>query len=140
MTYCFHCGKLTSGEPLFCNRCGRSYDVRLCPRLHPNPRHAAVCSNCGSSELSTPQPKVPVSWRVLAFLIRVLIGFLLAVLSILVLSAVLADLLERAEVQNALLGLGMLLFVLWLLWTRLPDWLRDMIRSSMQRKERRRGP
>src|SRR2546427_9169501 len=85
MTYCFHCGNLTMGKPLFCNRCGRSFDVRLCPRLHPNPRHAEVCSQCGSSELSTPQPKVSIWWRVLAFLIRVLIGTFLTVLSILVL-------------------------------------------------------
>ncbi len=139
MTYCFNCGKLTSGQPLFCNRCGRSYDVKLCPRFHPNPRHAAICSQCGSSELSTPQPKVSVWWHVLAFLIRVLIGLLLAVLSILVVLAVLADLLQRTEVQNALVALGILLFLLWLLWTKLPDWLRDMIRKSVQRKERRDG-
>jgi hypothetical protein len=58
MKYCHHCGRLTSGEPMFCQFCGRSYDVKLCPRLHANPRWAEVCSQCGSRELSTPQPKV----------------------------------------------------------------------------------
>ena len=63
MKYCYHCGHMTAGEPLFCDHCGRSYDVKLCPRLHPNPRGAEVCSQCGSRELSTPQPKIPMSWQ-----------------------------------------------------------------------------
>jgi hypothetical protein len=137
MTYCFHCGKLTSGEPLFCNRCGRSYDVRLCPRQHPNPRHADCCSQCGSRELSTPQPKVSLWWHVLAFLIRVLLGTLLTVLSVLVVLAILTELIQRTEVQEGLAVLGILLSGLWFLWARLPDWLREMIRRSTRKKERR---
>lgn len=139
MTYCFNCGKYTTGKPLFCNRCGRSYDLKLCPRLHPNPRYADLCSQCGSSELSTPQPKVSVWSRILAFFIRMLIGAFLAVLSLLILSAVLVDLLRRSEVQNGLIAIGILVGLLWLLWTKLPDWLREMIRKSMRRKEPRNG-
>jgi len=37
MKYCYQCGKLTNGDPAFCNHCGRSYDVKLCPRMHQNP-------------------------------------------------------------------------------------------------------
>ncbi len=139
MTYCFNCGKYTTGEPLFCNRCGRSFDVRLCPRLHPNPRHAEICSQCGSAELSTPQPKVSVWLRASAFLFRLLIGTLLAVLSILIVIAVLTEALQHAEVQNGLIALGILVGVLWLLWTKLPDWLREIIRRSMRKKEHRNG-
>ena len=139
MTYCFHCGNLTMGKPLFCNRCGRTFDVRLCPRLHPNPRHAEVCSQCGSSELSTPQPKVSFWLHVLAFLIRVLIGTFLAVLSLLVLVAILTELIQRTEIQQGLVVFGILLAGLWFLWTRLPDWLRELIRRSMRKKERRNG-
>jgi hypothetical protein len=58
MKYCYHCGRITTGEPLFCMFCGRTYDVKLCPRLHVNARFADCCSQCGSRELSTPQPKV----------------------------------------------------------------------------------
>ena len=139
MTYCFHCGNLTMGKPLFCNRCGRSFDVRLCPRLHPNPRHAEVCSQCGSSELSTPQPKVSFWLHVLAFLIRVLIGTFLAVLSLLVLVAILTELIQRTEIQQGLVVFGILLAGLWFLWTRLPDWLRELIRRSIRKKEGRNG-
>jgi hypothetical protein len=57
MRYCSNCKKLTSGKPPYCNHCGRSYGVRLCPRGHINPRAAEACSECGSMELSTPAPK-----------------------------------------------------------------------------------
>ena len=57
MRYCSNCKKLTSGKPPYCNHCGRSYGVRLCPRGHKNPRAAEACSECGSMELSTPAPK-----------------------------------------------------------------------------------
>src|ERR1035438_9754040 len=116
LTYCYNCGRLTSGDPLFCGTCGRSYDVKLCPRLHKNPRTAEVCSQCGSRELSTPQPKVPVTWRLLAILARLGLGLLLFYAS---LSLVIA-LLQSPQVQQGLVALSMLLGVLWWLWTKLP--------------------
>ena len=82
MKHCYHCGRVTSGEPLFCNSCGRSYDVKLCPRLHVNPRYATVCSQCGSRELSTPQPKVSLWWKVLGFVLQILCGIVLVYLSL----------------------------------------------------------
>jgi hypothetical protein len=75
----------------------------------------------------------------LAFLIRVLIGTFLTVLSVLVLLAILAELIQRTEVQQGLVVFGILLLGLWFLWTRLPDWLREMIRRSMRKKEGRNG-
>src|SRR5580700_8399856 len=87
MKYCYQCGHITAGEPLYCNHCGRSYDVKLCPRHHQNPRGAEVCSQCGSRELSTPQPKIPMSWRLVALLVRLGLGVLLAYGSLLVLIA-----------------------------------------------------
>ena len=73
MKYCYECGRMTGGEPRYCQFCGRTYDVKLCPRRHENPRFAEVCSQCGSRELSTPQPKVSPVWRVLEFLARVMV-------------------------------------------------------------------
>ncbi len=77
MKYCYQCGKMTAGEPLYCGHCGRTYDVKLCPRQHVNPRGAEVCSKCGSRELSTPQPKIPMSLRLLALVARLGLGLLL---------------------------------------------------------------
>ena len=132
MKYCYQCGKMTAGEPLFCNHCGRSYDVKLCPRMHPNSRGAEVCSKCGSRELSTPQPKIPMSWRLLAILVRLSLGLLLFYAS---LSLVIA-LLRSPQFQNALVALGLLLGCLWWLWSKLPDWLQEAIRALWKRRER----
>jgi len=139
MKYCYHCSRITAGEPLFCNYCGRSYDQKLCPRLHVNPRHAEVCSQCGSRDFSTPQPKVSLGWKFLGGSLRWLSGALLGALTLFFLVAVLADLLRRSEVQNGLAVLGMLLFALWLLWGMLPDWFRKFVHKSIKRKEHRSG-
>ena len=133
MKYCFQCGRMTAGEPLFCGTCGRTYDVKLCPRLHVNPRGAEVCSKCGSRELSTPQPKIPMSWRLLAILIRVGSGLALFYASLCIAIA----LLRTPEFQKALLAIGLLLGCLWYLWSKLPDWLQDVIRSLWKRRERK---
>jgi hypothetical protein len=131
MKYCYQCGHLTDGEPHFCNHCGRSYDVKLCPRLHPNPRGAEVCSKCGSRELSTPQPMIPMSWRLLALLVRLGLGLLLfyASLSLTIL------LTRTPEVRSTFVGLGVLLGWLWWLWSRLPDWLQELIRTLWKWKQ-----
>ena len=131
MKYCYQCGRMTNGEPLFCNHCGRSYDVKLCPRMHQNPRGAEVCSKCGSRELSTPQPKIPMSWRLLAILARLGLGLMLFYAS---LSLVIA-LVRTPEVQKAMVALGVLLAGLWWLWTKLPDWFQELIRALWNRRE-----
>src|SRR5690348_576072 len=102
MKYCFNCNRITAGEPLFCNFCGRSYDVRLCPRRHPNPRKAKACSQCGSRELSTPQPKVPWWAPALEFVLSCVPGFLLTVVSILLALAVIRELLHNPAALFAL--------------------------------------
>src|SRR5271169_1531111 len=96
MKYCYQCGRMTDGEPLFCNFCGRSYDVKLCPRLHVNPRFADACSRCGSRDLSTPQPKVPLLWHLAGLLMYLMAGVLLADISIPVLLGFIRDVSTRS--------------------------------------------
>ena len=82
MRFCYNCHRLTgstpNGEPLFCSFCGRTYNTKYCHRLHPNPRSAEVCAQCGSKDLTTPQPKVPFLLSPLLFLLTVLPGMLQA--------------------------------------------------------------
>lgn len=137
MKYCFQCGRLTSGEPLFCNFCGSSFDVKLCPRLHPNPRVATVCSQCGSRELSSPQPRVSIWWRALAFLVRVVLGALLVWLSLALLVTTVKQFIQMPVVQAGMIVIGILLTGLWFLWAMLPHWIRKVIRRSLGRKEDR---
>jgi len=136
MKYCYNCGRVTTGKPIFCMFCGRSYGVKLCPRLHPNPRFADCCSQCGSRELSTPQPKVSFWWHVLEFIVRAVIGIALGVFSI----TVVVELLKTSVVQVGLVLLGLLLIGLWAMWVMLPEWfLKFLHRLFEKRKERNHG-
>jgi ribosomal protein L40E len=62
MKYCYNCKVRYPDTFTFCTRCGASFDVKLCRKLHPNPRHAEYCRVCGSSDLSTPHNR-PGDWR-----------------------------------------------------------------------------
>ena len=131
-SYCYNCGHLTPGEPAFCNFCGRSYDVKLCPRLHANPRSAEVCSQCGSRELSTPQPKVPAVWKLLAIVIRLGLGLFLLWVTL----CFLITLVRTPQIQQALVSIGLLLLALWIVWSKLPEWLQDALRQTTKRRRR----
>src|ERR1019366_10827009 len=128
MKFCYQCGHATTGEPLFCNSCGRSFDVKLCPRRHVNPRSAEVCSQCGSRELSTPQPKVPFWWKALGFLLQLVSGMLLVLFS---LWAAIA-LFKSPAGQNAMILMGLLFAVLWALWVMLPEWFRKLVHALLK--------
>ena len=132
MKFCYECGKASAGDPLFCTKCGRTYGVRLCPRLHRNSRYAKVCSQCGSHELSQPEPAVSFWWKVLEFLLRVGFGVLLVYLTL----AGVAALLQMREVQGGLIVFGILVGLLWWLWSLLPEWIRKLVSRSLKRKER----
>jgi hypothetical protein len=118
---------MTAGEPLFCNFCGRSYDVKLCPRLHINPRIAEVCAQCGSRELSSPQPRVSPLWKLLGFLAKVVVALLLAYL----LLAFLYELLKSQQASSALVALAFLFAALWFVWEMIPQWIRKLLRRSL---------
>jgi hypothetical protein len=72
-----------------------------------NPRSAEVCSQCGSRDLSTPQPKISFWWKVIEFLAKVFLGVALAYISV----AVLVALLQEPQVQSGLVILGILIGV-----------------------------
>lgn len=124
---------------MFCNFCGRSYDVKLCARLHANPRSAEACSQCGSRDLSTPQPKVSIWWRALAYLVRGLLAILLVLASLAVVIAFLSEALRQPVIQKGLLALGILIGLLWFLWSQLPQWFREVLHRAIRHKEDRHG-
>ena len=127
MKYCYECRRLTAGDARYCQFCGRTYDVKLCPRRHENPRFAEVCSQCGSRELSTPQPKVASLWKVTEFLARAFVGLLIVYV---VLSFV-YGLVTTPQTGDALMALGLLLCALLVLWSMLPDWFKRLVRRSL---------
>jgi hypothetical protein len=138
MRYCYNCNHATSGEPLFCNACGRSFNVKLCPRLHVNPRSAAVCAQCGSRDLSTPQPRVPLGTKLLLFLLSLVPGFGLTILSLLVLGLLVRGLLQQPQMLVALILLGMAVGVLGGIWMQVPLWFRKGVYRMLGRKREQR--
>ena len=142
MKYCYNCGRITTGAPLFCNFCGRSYNVKLCPRHHVNPRNAEACSQCGSRDLSTPQPKVPLWVPVVEFLLSLVPGLILATVSAVTIGFVITHLIRRPEMMVSAVMLLIALGILWWVWSKLPDWFRRAIYHMLQRRregnERRR--
>lgn len=131
MRYCYECNKVTHGKPLFCNFCGRSYNVKLCPRLHVNGRKAQACSLCGSRDLSTPAPKPPFWIAVAAWALSLLPGALLALISLLFVLALIHELVVKPRMLLGFVFLGFALTVLWAMWTRLPLALRQFIRKRL---------
>lgn len=123
MRICYHCGRLTSGKPLFCNTCGRSFSVKLCPRLHPNPRTAEACAQCGSRELSIPQERLPLWFRPLMFLFGIVPGFALLLISIFYIGYFLLRLISDPNHLLIPMFYGLALAFAWFIWLHLPLFL-----------------
>jgi hypothetical protein len=137
MKFCYECGRTTMGDPRYCNFCGRSYDLKSCPRFHANPRSAEACAQCGSRELSRPQPKISTGWRLLEWFTRAVAGIALAILTGILGFGVLAELLKgQLGMRNLLLSVSFLT-LLWSFWTYLPHCFRRLVRKSLLRKRRR---
>jgi len=46
---------------MFCEGCGKSFNVTICPAKHESSASASHCATCGSSELSTPARGIKLS-------------------------------------------------------------------------------
>ena len=134
MKYCYNCNRVTLGDPLFCNFCGRSYDIKLCPKLHVNPRSAQACSRCGSRDLSTPQPKVPFWATIFLLILSIIPGLLLAAFSIIAIRFFIEHFLNTPDMLLALTILQIVLGMLWWGWTEIPLFFREAIHKMLQRR------
>jgi RNA polymerase subunit RPABC4/transcription elongation factor Spt4 len=137
MRYCNQCHKITPGEPLFCNFCGRSYDFKLCPHRHPNPRNAEVCNQCGSRDLSTPHPRVPLWLAPLLVLLSALPGLLLLTVTVLFAFGLLNALLTNQQLLFQFMLVGLMLAFLWYLYIHLPHFLRRSLSRLFRRSHKK---
>jgi RNA polymerase subunit RPABC4/transcription elongation factor Spt4 len=115
MRFCRSCKYVTLGSGRFCNKCGRSYNVRLCPKLHANSVNATACSVCGSRELSTPQRAASMLSRGLTT-IALVIGMLLLAATIFYLYQFLRAQLANPNPPLPLMLVGLGLALVWLLF------------------------
>lgn len=134
MRYCWNCNRITHGEPLFCNFCGRSYDEKLCPRHHVNPRHAEACSQCGSRDLSTPQPRVPAWAGFVEFVLTSIPGVALIVVTVMLVASILLAFIEEPRMVIVLALLLVPVAILWNIWSRFPTWFRSHISELFRRR------
>ncbi len=143
MRYCTRCCHITAGEdPLFCNHCGSSYDAKVCPARHVNPRTAEVCSECGSRDLSTPAPPLNALTASILKAVTYLPGVFLVLFSILLLAGFVNALAHDGRVQLQLLVLTLLVGIFWWIYSLLPPFLRRLFRWPWRRlrQGRRRRP
>jgi hypothetical protein len=136
MRYCNQCHHMTTGEPLFCNFCGSSYDVKLCPHRHVNPRIAQVCSECGSRDLSTPAPRVPWWQAAMLYLLSLLPGAVLLLVSLLFLVAFVQVIVTNQQLLFQFMLIALLLGLLWMLYMHLPIFIRRTLHSAWNRRKK----
>lgn len=134
--YCYNCNRITPGEPLFCNSCGRSYNVKLCPRMHANPRNAQICSQCGSRDLSVPQPKMPFWAQMLELLLRVIPGAALGAVSVLTVGLFILAIFTRPNLLVPIIFLLIALGFLWWMWSQIPASFRRVIERLLTNRKR----
>ena len=132
MKRCTHCRRFTAGDPTYCPYCGHTYNVRLCPRGHRNPRGTAFCRDCGSGELSTPGPPETLGSRLTTWLLKVGAIFLLALAALAVVASVLQSL-DGAQLVSDLFPLLLLLTLLSWLVSQLPGPVKRVGRSIGRR-------
>ena len=82
MRYCRFCRRLSIGKPRYCRSCSRSFNIKICPSGHPNIRGSTFCAECGSSDLSQPQPRLSGFVR-LGYVIAVILLFLSSIVYLL---------------------------------------------------------
>lgn len=136
MRYCHNCHKTTTGEPLFCQFCGFTYNAKLCPAKHINPRWAEVCSQCGSRDLSTPAPRVPFWLAPLLLLGSLLPGVALVLALVLVVLAIARELLTNQQVQAQLLVMVLILALAWWVYLQLPYFIKNIFRSLWRKPKK----
>lgn len=136
MRFCPQCYRLTTGDPLYCNHCGSTYDAKLCPARHLNPRNAEVCAQCGSRDLSAPAPRLPLWLRPVLFALSLLPGVLLALLLILVAVGIVNQIATNGQIQAQLLILFLLLALLWWMYIHLPKFIQNLLRSLWPSKKK----
>lgn len=137
MRYCNNCHRITEGDPLFCQFCARTFDVKLCPHRHVNPRIAVVCTECGSRDLSTPAPPVRPLTRLLLFLLSVAPGVLLLAMTVLIVVGFINVIFTDPAMLFRFLILVLLVGILWRIYMQFPPPLRSLLKNIWPKKRSR---
>ena len=137
MKLCSNCHRVTTGKPTFCNFCGLGFKgVRLCSKQHINPRSAQACSQCGSRELTEPQPKISLLLRPLFLLLSLSPGFVLLAALIGFVALFVRRLFTDPNGLLPLMCIGLYLGLAFLIWMMLPNLLKRFLKRLFSSKGR----
>lgn len=140
MRYCTSCRRLSAGTPLFCIGCGRTFRVRLCPRLHQNSRRAEVCAQCGSRDLTEPAARARSTDRIVVLALRVLPVALVVIVPAIAMLAIVRAVLIDPELQREVMAMAVLITAATWAWRQLPGAVRSSTRSVVRLLRYRRTP
>jgi hypothetical protein len=129
MKRCTACFRYALGDPPYCNHCGRSYDVRLCPRGHENPRGASFCGACGSGDLSTPAPPAGFLFAFSQAVLRVAVPVVVVLIGITAVLGLLVAL-DWSAITPRLILLVMMLGILYWTTTLLPGPVKKVSKAA----------
>ena len=125
MKRCANCFRYSMGQPPFCTHCGRTYDVRLCPRGHRNARGAQFCAECGSGDLSTPAPPATFLFHASEWAVRSAVVVTVVLIAISAVASVLWSL-DWSAVAPSLVLLVLIVGILEWATTLIPGPLRKV--------------
>ncbi len=136
MKRCAFCFRYWFGQPLYCPRCDRTFDQRICARGHVNARDVVACDTCGSPHLSVPAP-VSVRFNTLAlWTVRVAVSVTVVLLAF-TLTVGLFVPLDWPRLGPRLLLLVVMPWVLYRTTLVLPDPIRKAARPRLTRSRDR---
>lgn len=125
MKYCAHCKRLNFGDPVFCQYCSHSFNVRICRGCgHMNPIDALSCRRCGRTNLSEPSGSSSV-WPLVKFLVKILFWPLVIIMAFSLVKAMLANL-------QAFAPLIIMVGLFALTYSFLPEIVKKLIRGMLK--------
>jgi hypothetical protein len=131
MKYCYNCHRVTTGDPIYCASCGRTYNIKICSHGHPNGRSVTFCSQCGTGQFSVPQPIVPLWLRPLLFFVRMLPVLALVITSVVLILGIWHHVVTNPAIQIRLIYVAVVFCIFWFCWRKLPLGLRRGIRTLL---------
>ena len=97
-----------------------------------------IRDRCGSRDLSTPAPAIPLWLKPLLLALSLLPGVALSAVLVFVVVEILHAILTNQAIQTQLIVLLLVLALLWWLYLQLPHFIQDMFRSLWHKQKKNR--
>jgi hypothetical protein len=137
MRRCNYCFRYVVGQPLYCPKCGRSYDAKICSSGHLNSRHSHFCTACGSGEFSTPAPLETWLGFLSRWTLQLFVGLAIGLLLLAVVAAVVVSI-DWAILVEPFISLVLMVILLYWLTTLLPGPIKRVGKAAARHAFKRK--